>query len=276
MSNQRADNIVISASKKVSVKELMLVSSSAHGVTVEHEKHEKHEKQSEEASVYAHSSLSGDASKSFLPVNVCRAIVFSRLVTLLQQKPVVRSEIVDGLANFLNAGVVPCFSSMCNAGNELLGMVTGAADSIVYSSHSTTTTAAAAIAETHLIPVLLFSHEAAVFTAGSWFSTGVACFIGASVKNMLNCVDVVAALSVEASGSVPVDSFDANYYDNHKKQRGQMNSASNLRLLLENSSRLVNPSNSATTPAATTNNSPLVNIPLSTGPATEIIINAVK
>jgi histidine ammonia-lyase len=205
------------------------------------------------------------AANAVYPVTLCRAAVFARISSLMQGKSLIRSEVIQLLADMLDADAVPNFSSAENAGNELVAVLSGA-DSTCYFKGDIVSTSSA-LRRAGLAPVQLFADEAATLQNGQFFSTGVASLVASGAANVLSMADGVAALSCEAFG-VNVEHFDAARFDSSRQHRGQMASASNLRLMLEGSKR-VNSSNSKS-------GSSFETVPQTNGPAQESVAIAIK
>ena len=90
--------------------------------------------------------------------------------------------------------------------------------------------------------------ELKLLSSGHFFAVGVGCYVGAQCQ-MTSCyLDCVAAFGCEALGAAYssdiLASLDAQVFDIGRQHRGQMASASNLRLLLEGSSRMTTSKNS--------------------------------
>lgn len=141
-----------------------------------------------------------------IPREVCRAAVFQLIVIWMQGRSGVRSSAVEVLTNLLNADRVPSFTSVANAPIELLRVTPSFNDT-----------------------------ERRNILQGEFVFTGMAGFIGGYVQKTFHTLDVVAAFSCEAAGVALGDSSDPAVFELLRPQRGQMSSASNLRLMLDSS-----------------------------------------
>ena len=67
-----------------------------------------------------------DNNDNITPYTLCRAALFARLVSLMQGRSGVRSNVIRFLTNCLNDGNIPIFSNNeSNVGNELVAFITG-------------------------------------------------------------------------------------------------------------------------------------------------------
>lgn len=223
------------------------------------------------ASTFASASAVNMSPSPVYPVGACRAAVFARIVSLMQGKAQVRnSVIVTLLVNMLNASVVPNFSGEPLAGKELVAVLTGAETSYCYFKGSVVSTTDA-FKSAGLQPVTLTESEATTLSSGLFFTTGVSCLIGIAAFNLISSVvDGVAALSCEGYGA-RTDPFDSTHFDLNRPHRGQMSSASNIRLLLEGSKRVNTCTSTDSVSDAAFHAAPQVH-----GPAQDILNMAIK
>jgi histidine ammonia-lyase len=210
------------------------------------------------------SALSAISRDAQYHVSLCRAAVFVRIVSLMQGRSAVRSVVIQLLADMLDAGVVPNFSSASNAGIELVAALIGA-DTTSYFRGSVMSTATA-FSRAGLSPIELTTAEALTIQYSQFWATSVSCLVTAGAANLVSIMDSVSALSCESFG-VNVEHFDAIHFDTCRQHRGQMASSTNLRLLLEGSKRV----NTATQAVVSFDCIPQIN-----GPAQEVISAAVK
>lgn len=152
-------------------------------------------------------ATSTSPAASVLPREACRAAVFQLIIIWMQGRSGVRTSAVEFLTEMLNADRVPTFSSLVNAPLEL---VTGSAF---------------AFSETERRAIL----------QGEFAFTGMAVFVGGYAQKTFRTLDVIASMSCEAACVALGDSADPAVFELLRPQRGQMSSASNLKLMLDSS-----------------------------------------
>jgi histidine ammonia-lyase len=179
---------------------------------------------------------------------VIRAGITSRIVSLLQGKSNVRLEVIKYLAETLNANKLPA---------ELI-------DGFKHDFKLTKI-----ISNCNLN---LSNDEVYSLSNYPFISIGVGCLLAGGLQNLQSVLDSVAALSCEAYGS-KFSSFDQAHFDVCRQHRGQMLSASNIRLLLEGSKRVNTIDLSKEAEEEYKN---FHNIPQVTGPCLEAIKIAIK
>ena len=202
------------------------------------------------------------------PQSFARAAVFARIVSLMQSRSMVRSEVIEFLVDMLEVGLLPNFTSEATAGQELVAVMTG---SLCCHWDGDIVSTSVALSQAGLSAVQLTSDEAATLIKGQFWSTGCACLITAGAANVMTTVDCIAALSCDTFGAY-TDPYDSIHFDTCRQHRGQMASATNLRLLLEGSKRVNAPPADASPPTLASFSS----IPQVNGPAQEMITSAVK
>ena len=196
-------------------------------------------------------------------VSFCRAVIFARIVSLMQCRSAVRSVIIELLVELLEANIVPNFSSPDMAGLELCAFLTAVGgscymDGVIMHCES-------AFEMSGLTPVGLTSFELSTLKLGQFWSTGCTCLIAAGAANMAGMMDCISALSCDTFGA-SVEPFDATNFDTCRQHRGQIASATNLRLLLEGSKR----TNSSSIESA------FGSVPQINGPSQESVSSSVK
>ena len=202
------------------------------------------------------------------PQSFARAAVFARIVSLMQSRSMVRSELVEFLVDMLEVDLVPNFTSEATAGQELVAAMTGN-----WSCHwdGDVVSGSVALSQAGLAAFQLTADEATTLMKGQFWSTGCACLVTAGAANVITTVDCIAALSCDTFGAY-TDPYDSIHFDTCRQHRGQIASATNLRLLLEGSKRVNTPPADASPPTlASFSNAPQVN-----GPAQDMITSAVK
>lgn len=178
------------------------------------------------------------AQSTPLPAVYGRAILFARIVSLVQGRSQIRPAIIQHLVDVLNANVVPLFSSQSSAETELLGAILGK-DGFFCATTQGLKSAAAAYVQNGLVSPILTKLEASTLTAGTYFQTGVGCLVATASSSLVSIADSVAALSCECFGA-SIEPFDGSNFE-YRQHRGQMASSTSLRSLLEGSKRVNKP-----------------------------------
>lgn len=201
-----------------------------------------------------------------LDVSLCRAAVAARIASLSFGRCQVRQEVLELMAEMLNVGTVPGFTSVDVAGMELVMALVGAKGVEMYSKSST-----AAMVDSSacgLKHVSVTTGELKVLLSGQFLCTGPACLLAHGALNLTTAAECVSALSCEIIG-VSTEAFQAENFEVARQHRGQIVSASNLMLMLEGSKRV----NAA---APESNSSNFVSIPQIFGSAKDGLSNALK
>jgi len=212
-----------------------------------------------------------------LPVPLSRAALFARTASLVQGRSGVRVEVIELLVKMLNSKIVPAFSSEENAGRELAAVILGVAGATVTVS-AEVKDASSAFSAAGLVHIALTQAEVDTLSRGQFFTTGACCWVAAGSAHLVKSLDGISSLSCEAVGA-PLGPYDAERFEIGRQQRGQMLSASNLRLLLEASKRCPPSSSSATPKQAWESGAETTafqTIPQVHGPAIDSINAAVK
>jgi hypothetical protein len=201
-----------------------------------------------------------------LDVSLCRAAVAARIASLSFGRCQVRQEVLELMAEMLNVGTVPGFTSVDVAGMELVMALVGAKGVEMYSKSSTT--AMVDSSACGLKHVSVTTGELKVLLSGQFLCTGPACLLAHGALNLTTAAECVSALSCEIIG-VSTEAFQAENFEVARQHRGQIVSASNLMLMLEGSKRV----NAA---APESNSSNFVSIPQIFGSAKDGLSNALK
>jgi histidine ammonia-lyase len=181
-------------------------------------------------------------------VQTVRASLFCRLYSLCSNPSIAASNsfyLVRQLTTLLNAGIIPTITNEESSGASLLAALNGVGNCLVQTSASTAysvpITEAFALAGLPSIrsETPLSEGEMSAVLDYPFYYIGAACLLSYGSLNLCNTLDCVAAMSCEAVGERGiVECFDNAYFEVGRPQRGQMSSASNLRMLLEGSKRL--------------------------------------
>lgn len=175
--------------------------------------------------------------RSLLPASVCRAALFQLVLRWLQGRSAVRSSAVEFLVNVLNAGCVPLFSSLPQVPVELLLFFEGKYDKC-NSGDGSVKTAALSLKDFGLFPFRLNNNEKYSILKEEYAFTGMAGFLCGYANRAFRVLDVLASFSCEAAGVYLGESFDPVVFEVQRPQRGQMTSAGNMKLMLENSKNI--------------------------------------
>jgi histidine ammonia-lyase len=179
----------------------------------------------------ANSSFQGQISlqEKYFPKQLCRAAVFYRVASIMQGHLGIRSSVVSFLADIINNGIVPCFSSVENANLELVAIFYGLGYCHTQKGILPTIEA---FNRSNISGISLNKHEYDTLLSSEFVHIGMITFLAASAHNLFKTLDVVASYSFEVCGA-SLASFDTSHFEVCRQQRGLMASATNLRLLLE-------------------------------------------
>jgi histidine ammonia-lyase len=205
-------------------------------------------------------------SPVLLPVEFSRSALLYTVNALMQGKSGIRSEVIELIIELLNSENVPLFTSVENAQIELVLTLLGHYSSCY--SHNGNISSSQALQAAQLAPITLYEHEALTLLNGEYTYPGFASYLTLGAMRAFKSLDVISSFSCESVG-IPISSFDAENFDVLRPHRGQMNSASNLRLMLESSGN-INTANS------NQDLSSFLQIPQVNGPASDLIALAVK
>ncbi len=176
------------------------------------------------------------SSQAALNFYICRAGMAARLTSLSFGRCKVREDVLNLMVVMLNEGVVPAFTSVTTAGMELILALTGSDKGKVYTGDDgeKMASASSALKGKGLEPVQLSAGEVDILRGCQFLSTGAACLIAEGASNVFDCLEGVSALSCEAIG-VATMGFQAEHFEIARQHRGQMEAATNLRMMLEGS-----------------------------------------
>lgn len=174
-------------------------------------------------------------SGSALPLEACRAAIFQLIIIWMQGRSGVRVAAIEFLVDLLNSGCVPIFTSLANAPLELILTLNGQYDKCLSSSNDSVKAALIALKECRLTPFALNDTEVRAILQGEFAFTGMTGFVCSYAKKTFQALDVVASLSCEAASVALGDSVDPAVFELLRPQRGQMSSASNMKLMMDSS-----------------------------------------
>lgn len=159
------------------------------------------------------------------PVEVCRAAIFARIVSLMQGTSRVCSCTIQLLVDMLEYDVVPVLHNTDNVGVELVAALEGSCSAAYYG--------AASLDEKSLDAVHLTATERDVLSSdASFLVTGATCLVAAGALHMTYMVDIVGALSSEAVG-MDTSYFDVSNYESGRQHRGQIASATIFQQMMQ-------------------------------------------
>jgi histidine ammonia-lyase len=188
---------------------------------------------------------------------------------LAQSRTAGSAQLVEFLASALNKNIVPAFTSNASSGNELVEFVAG--NGLCYAAQKDELVECAQIfAASGLSAVVLSAEAEQDVRSYPFLAIGAGCMAAAAALSIVRVVDCVTSLSCEASGC-SAEGFDAAIFEVGKPHRGQMQSASNLRLLLDGSKRV---NTCPKEPRAALQG--VQSSPQTTGPCRDIILAAAK
>jgi histidine ammonia-lyase len=171
-----------------------------------------------------------------------RAIVAARLNTLAKGRSVVRPEVLERLALYLNRGIIPAIPEIgsLGAGGDLVPLAHIASTLIGegYVLHDgRRMETAAVLREEGIEPLRLRFKEGLALTNGTSAMTGLGSLVVERALAQTRQAELVSALlnDVQCGSAAP---FPAESHDAARSRRGQSDSAANLRALLAGS-RLV-------------------------------------
>ncbi|KAF8060498.1 histidine--tRNA ligase [Scenedesmus sp. PABB004] len=166
-----------------------------------------------------------------LSAQQARAVLATRLMSLMAGKSGVRLAVADFLAALLNAGLPPALPAADDA--SALGALADACKGLGGLAADPARPLAAAAAAAGLSPPGLSAAERAAISAGASASAGVASLVIVGTRQLLGAVTAVAALACEAAGA-QTKAFDAELVE-ARGYKGAVAAADELRSLLDGS-----------------------------------------
>jgi histidine ammonia-lyase len=270
--NQEKKSAILVGGKKLTTDEIYKITSQ--NVSISLDSNSKQDVDTNAATIRTKTIYSGSSELSqrirssnvFLPVEFSKAAILFAINSLMQGKSGLRSEVIEFLTEILNSGFVPLFSSVETAQAELVLTILGEYPSC-YSPHGPFSSSQA-LQSARLAPVALYDHEAITLLNGDFTYPGFAAYLVLGASKTFKSLDVISSFSCECVG-VPTSSFDAENFDVLRPHRGQMNSASNVRLMLESSGNV-------NTASSSDDLTSFLQIPQVNGPASDLINQAMK
>ncbi|MEV5147187.1 tyrosine 2,3-aminomutase [Streptomyces sp. NPDC052727] len=185
--------------------------------------------------VRSHSAGAG----RYFPEQEARAILVARLNALVRGYSAVRPELADQLLAYLNSGVTPCIPEIGSLGaSGDLGPLSHIASAVIGEGYvwkdGTPTPTAQVLAEAGLAPLELKFKEGLALINGTSAMTGLGSLVAYDAHQQIRTAEIITALVLEvlqASSSA----FQPEGHDIARPHRGQIDSAGNLRALLEGS-----------------------------------------
>lgn len=199
-----------------------------------------------------------------MPRAICRAGIVCFISSLLQSRSP-NLQLSERLVNLLNVNVLPAFTTCAAASQELISFFRK--EGFCYSN---TCNGIVDCASIELSPASLTAEESEALSSYPFLTIGLGCIVAAASASFIRLVDCVSALSCEAAGS-SAEPFDGANFEVCRPHRGQMQSAANLRLLLDGSKRVGSCSKDKLAALTSLHNAPQV-----TGPCRDVIVASVK
>ena len=206
-----------------------------------------------------------DVDGKYFPMEFCRAAVYGCVLSLQQGRSGVQFPAVQLLLNMLQFEVIPCFTSVKNMGKELVQCLVGATVPCYY--YKMILASDAAFLSAGLSKVELNMHDVEVLENGHFYFTGIAGLLSVAGTSVMQMIDVVAAMSVEATGT-SADAFDVTQYETYRPHRGMITAATRIRQMVDGSQR----TGSYEGPIAPS----FLSVPAVHGPAHEYLASATK
>jgi histidine ammonia-lyase len=142
-----------------------------------------------------------------LPGDVVRAMLVARINGLLDGAAGVRPELVDALAAVVNAGIVPVVHAVGSVGEgdlgpqfEASGVVRGLGEAHLRGHR---VSALEALAAAGLEPIRLREKERQAITNANTLAVGLGALVVYDAMNLLECMDIAGALSLEGFAGNP-------------------------------------------------------------------------
>jgi histidine ammonia-lyase len=170
---------------------------------------------------------------------ICRASLFVKLLNLVNISTDFDLNSIMALTAMLNNRIHPCLYSTESAGIDILSALYLSEKSSCY-VNGAICPSKIALREILDSPIKLSKSEAKHIINSSFIGIATASLLGCGATRIMEMMDCIAALSCDVYG-VQTEPYDANHFEVNRQQRGQINSSSNLRILLENSKRVNKP-----------------------------------
>lgn len=228
---------MLSIGKRVSVSEVALIAVKRHQITLDEGQCAQLDKglisdnKAEDATI---SNYIWSSNQPIFTVDVVRAGIVCRMVSILQGKVGVSSAALFLMTEILNNNLVPLISSEENAGLELALFLEGKGQCETPTGIFSTSDA---FSTAKLTPIKLKNAEFSSFKGYPLINMGLGCLCASSLENLIKVVDCVSALSCEAKGCSG-DAFEVSNFELSRQQRGIIQSATNIKLMLEGSKRV--------------------------------------
>ena len=169
-------------------------------------------------------------------LEICRATLFTTIVTILPIASQFQSNTLQYLVDLLNLSIIPAIPlSSTHAGTDFIACLYGLSSYRMYTPKGLLP-AVEALKLGRLKPITLSAVEGSILSSNNYLWVGSGCLLNAYLTHIAPTIDCISALFCEVLG-YSGESYDPLLYDTHHAHRGQMNSASNLRMLLENSKK---------------------------------------
>jgi histidine ammonia-lyase len=208
-----------------------------------------------------------NVKSSQFTVEMRRAALIYRVHTLLSGKTPVRAATIKALTDLINYQITPFFSTFEKSGLELVEFLSG--KGFASTVEKDVVTAAEAFSLVGITAHSLANFEVRAFQRHPFLLVGLSALVIGGANHLVKAADSIAALSVEAKGVI-IDAFDPTAFETNRQHRGQITSATTLKLLLEGSKRASSVKDINNTYTA------FNNIPQINGPSLDVIAQATK
>lgn len=213
------------------------------------------------------SNLKIQTKNVFLPIELSKSAIIYTINSLMQGKSGIRSIVIETLVELFNNNNLPLFTSVENAQEELILTLLGQYP-YCYSSNGGFISSSQALSLAGLSPITLLDSEGSTLLNGEFTFPGFVSLITLGAVRTFKTIDVISAFSSDSLG-ISTTAFDAENFDTLRPHRGQMTSASNLRMMLESSGNI----NTVNNPLDL---SSFIDIPQVNGPTNDLINTALK
>ncbi len=228
-------NIVLSTKsiRRVIFSDVVLVA--INNFSIDLETDEELERNSDHKDYFNAPVLSSTSQKAdYYPIEICRAASITLISNIIQSVNKFHSSRLQQIVNLLNDSIVPAIS-LFEPENDIVNCLIGHQSASFYTPKGFLS-ADKAFSNYRIKPVKLANSEVSIIRSNTYLWTGAGCLIASAANNLIPIIDCIGALSCDAVG-ISGDLFDPSLFELYRPHRGQMNSAGNLRMLLEGSKR---------------------------------------
>lgn len=240
-----------------------------HGIQISLPQSAKETEKEKDVKVLCNLSVPSD----YIPVNIVRGGILCRIISIIQVKGGLRAEVLTLLTTLLNRNITPLLKSEANHALELIGILKGEGSCICSSGILNSMDV---FQQNGIAPISLNEKEAGAFSRYPFIAMSRSCFHTYAMVSIVKYIDCIGSLSSEVLGGMS-SPYDLGHFETGHQQRGIMQCATNLKLLLDNSKRM-NSFNASNKPSLLTDEmeAAFYSIPQVNGPCLEAVNAAVK